>query len=309
MGISKHYIDKIEVRNKRIFGDNETHTLEMDFMDGCAISLDGLYIMSYPTVKQVSRTDWMQQEILEYCGDGRNGDFPFDIALKYGVLFKMSAISKLQSKIMYLEDFMQPEDQDAYAKFCKDIELPEREYYALYHDRTGDGGMSVKYLGECISSEEAKKAAINNHHFIPQRAKLIDNPKFAIDGDVSLQRDTQIDYVFVDDNEVSTEYWAILSRVVNPEEEYGVLVWNRDGHSTEVPNLFYIFDNKEDMEECFISNKKNELSCDIEKMNDTWFVENLSDNCGLTPIEGGHKNIHVWADEGYEVDIVNGLVK
>lgn len=308
METSKHYIDKIEVRNKRIFGDNEAHTLEMDFMDGCAISLDGVYIMSYPTVEQVGKTYWMQQEILEYCGDGRKGDFPFDIALKFGVLFKMSAISKLQSKVMYLEDFLKPEDQDAYAKFCEDIELPERSYYALYQDRTGDSGMSVKYIGECISLEEAKKAA-RNSLFIPPRAEQIDNPKSAIDGDVCLQKDTQIDCVFVDNNGVSTEYWAILSRELNLEEEYCVLIWNRDSKSVQVPNLFYIFDNKGDMDKCFISNKKCELSHEIETMNDTWFVENLSDNCGLIPIEGGHKNIHVWGNEGYEVDLVNGTFK
>lgn len=85
----KHYIDTIEVRNEAIFGDKEPRVLEMDFLDGYAISTDKLFGMSYPTIEQVKKTEWMQKDILAYCGDDRKGDCAFDIALKFGVLLSL----------------------------------------------------------------------------------------------------------------------------------------------------------------------------------------------------------------------------
>lgn len=69
------YIEEITVCNEQIFNDKESHTITMRFYDGYAISTNNLYGMSYPTLFQVQSTDWMQKEITEYCGDGRNGTF------------------------------------------------------------------------------------------------------------------------------------------------------------------------------------------------------------------------------------------
>ena len=144
----KHYIETIEVRNEAIFGDKESHVLEMDFLDGYAISTDKLFGMSYPTIEQVKKTEWMQKDILTYCGDDRKGDCTFDIALKFGVLFVIANNVKMSKQIEYLEGFIQPEDQEEYKNFCKSLDAPERDYFVLFHDRTGDGGMSISYLGK-----------------------------------------------------------------------------------------------------------------------------------------------------------------
>ena len=97
--------------------------------------------MSYPTLFQVQSTDWMQKEITDYCGDGRDGtDYPFDIALKYGILFKLPQDSKLERKIKWLEQFavVDANRKAAYEKFCNELDAPNKEYFVLYHDPAGE---------------------------------------------------------------------------------------------------------------------------------------------------------------------------
>ena len=143
-----HFTDEILVRNQQIFNDAEEHSLTMTFYDGYAISQDKKYAMSYPTMAQVKRTAWMQEEIRNYEGEDRDGTKePFDIALKFGVLFLFPKDNKAERKIKWLEQFaiIDAGRKVAYEKFCKELDAPNKEYFVLYHDRTGDGGMSVNY--------------------------------------------------------------------------------------------------------------------------------------------------------------------
>lgn len=305
----EHYIDKIEVRNEAIFGDKESRVLEMDFLDGYAISTDKEFGMSYPTIEEVKRTQWMQDEILAYCGDGRNGDFPFDIALKFGKLFILPMNAKLQRQVKYLEEFLQPEDQEGYQMFCKSLDHPEREYFVLYHDRTGDGGMAIDYLGVYENAYEASRTAFYKGSIPADHSREIVDVQRELMYEVVLQDDTKIDMAFVNTEEMSTEYWAIISRKVNPKEKYGVLVWNRDSKSNDVQNMFYVFDNKENMLECARKQKVAELSVSLEFFNDSWFCETLKGSFGLKLVECGMKNVNIWGYEGYNVHIISGTFK
>lgn len=234
----RHYIDKIEVRNEAVFGNKESHVLEMDFMDGVAISNDKKCGMTYPTLEQVKKTQWMQDEILAYCGDNRKGDCTFDIALKFGKLFELPVNVKLSKQVKYLENFVQPEDLQEYERFCKSLEQPNRSYFVLYHDRTGDGGMTIACLGKFNCLDEAKKVAIEKFLIPIGRTREAEISKNGIYYDVVLQDETRIDAVYVDNDIVSTEYWAILSRDYNEKKQYGTLVWNRDDQSNDVQNCF-----------------------------------------------------------------------
>lgn len=305
----EHYIEKIEVRNEAIFGDKEPRVLEMDFLDGYAISTDKEFGMSYPTLEQVKKTEWMQKEILAYCGDDRKGDCTFDIALKFGKLFVLQMNRKLQGQVKYLEEFLQPEDQESYKMFCKSLDHPEREYFVLYHDRTGDGGMAINYLGVFENAYEASRASFYKGCIPPDHSREVDDVQRELIYEIVLQDDTKIDMAFVSTEERSTEYWAIISRKVNPKEKYGVLVWNRDSQSNDVQNMFYVFDTKEDMVECASKQKVAELSVALESFNETWFCETLKGDFGLKPVEGGMKNLNIWGYEGYNVHIISGIFK
>lgn len=305
----EHYIDKIEVRNETIFGDKESHVLEMDFLDGYAISTDKEFGMSYPTLEEVKKTQWMQDDILAYCGDGRNGDCPFDIALKFGKLFVLPMNDKLRGQVKYLEEFLQPEDQEGYKTFCKSLDHPEREYFVLYHDRTGDGGMYIDYIGVFKNAYEASRIAFLRHYIPTSHSREVDDAQRELMYEIVLQDDTKIDMAFVNTEERSTDYWAIISRKVNPKEKYGVLVWNRDSQSNDVQNMFYVFDNKTDMKKCAKEQKVAELSVALESFNETWFCETLNGDFGLKPVEDGMKNLNIWGYEGYNVHIINGTFK
>lgn len=305
----KHYIETIEVRNEAIFGDKESHVLEMDFLDGYAISTDKLFGMSYPTIEQVKKTEWMQKDILAYCGDDRKGDCTFDIALKFGVLFVIANNVKMSKQIEYLEGFIQPEDQEEYKNFCKSLDAPERDYFVLFHDRTGDGGMSISYLGKMGGVSEAENMALQKGIIPSNRTRKVDDAQREILYEVVLQDDTTINSVYVDNSVGTTEYWAVISREYNPEEKYGVLVWNRDSNSNEVQNMFYVFDSFDAMDKCVKEQKESELCSNLDMLNDSWFIQTLKGNYGLQPVQNGIKNLHVWADDGYEVDIISGTYK
>lgn len=173
------YIEEITVCNEQIFNDKESHTITMRFYDGYAISTNNLYGMSYPTLFQVQNTDWMQKEITDYCGDGRDGtDYPFDIALKYGILFKLSQDSKLERKIKWLEQFaiVDVDRKAAYEKFCNELDAPNKEYFVLYHDRTGEyEEIEARLWGLAetdISHQLQKKKEEYYHSFIEPGAKV-----------------------------------------------------------------------------------------------------------------------------------------
>lgn len=193
----KHYIETIEVRNEAIFGDKEPRVLEMDFLDGYAISTDKLFGMSYPIIEQVKKTEWMQKDILAYCGDDRKGDCAFDIALKFGVLFALTNNVKMSKQIEYLKGFIQPEDQEEYKNFCKSLDVPERDYFVLFHDRTGDGGMSINYLGKLGGVSEAENIALQKGIIPSNRTRKVDDAQREILYEVVLQDDTMINSVYV----------------------------------------------------------------------------------------------------------------
>lgn len=305
------YIEEITVCNEQIFNDKESHTITMRFYDGYAISTNNLYGMSYPTLFQVQNTDWMQKEITDYCGDGRDGtDYPFDIALKYGVLFKLPQDSKLERKIKWLEQFaiVDVNRKAAYEKFCNELDAPNKEYFVLYHDRTGDGGMSVKYIGECCCDDEAIDKAFSIKA-IPQdtvhfyRAEDIEASNMAVD----YGKDMEVVAVYHSSSQYLEEYWTVVSVPVSCDK-FAAFVWNRGDKSKYVSNRFYTFPSYIAMQEFVQQEKVNEMQDDLPEFNISWFLENLKGDTGLKPDETLH-NINIWAQEGYNVWIVCGTYK
>lgn len=267
--------------------------------------------MSYPTLFQVQNTDWMQKEITDYCGDGRDGtDYPFDIALKYGILFKLSQDSKLERKIKWLEQFaiVDVDRKAAYEKFCNELDAPNKEYFVLYHDRTGDGGMSVKYIGECCCDDEAIDKAFSTKA-IPQdtvhfyRAEDIEAANRAVD----YGRDMEVVAVYHSSSQYLEEYWTVVSVPVS-YDKFAAFVWNRGDKSKYVSNRFYTFPSYIAMQEFVQQEKVNEMQDDLPEFNISWFLEDLKGDTGLKPDETLH-NINIWAQEGYNVWIVCGTYK
>ncbi len=301
----EHYIDKIEICNEAIFGDRLPRMIEMDFQDGYAISLSGDYGMSYPTLEEVRKTKWMQDEILAHCGNDRDGKSIFDIALKFGKFFALPANDRLQKTVAYLEGVLQPESKYEYYRFTKSLNRPEREYFLLYCDRTGDGGMRVDYLGVYDSTWWAfMKSSVPTH-----KCHEADIEREHLTDEVVLQVTTEIEKVYVSDDELSGELWAILSRPVNPNARFGVLVWNRHDNSPNVQNAFFVYDYLDEMEDFVKKQKVAEMSSHLELFNDSWFADILSGDYGLKSIENGINNVNIWANEGYNVHIINGTFK
>lgn len=307
----EYFTEEINVCNEQIFNDKEAHTLTMRFYDGYAISTDNLYGMSYPTLFQVQSTDWMQKEITEYCGDGRDGtDFPFDIALKYGVLFKLPQDNRLECKVKWLEQFAIVGDDRkvAYEKFSNELDAPNKEYFVLYHDRTGDGGMKVKYIGECCCDDEAVDKAFSAKA-IPQdtvhyyRIEDIEAAKSAVDYGPNMN----VVAVYKDYHPYSEEYWTVVS-VPTSNDKFAALIWNRDDKSQHVSSSFFTFPSFVAMKNFVQREKACEMADDLQTFNDTWFLENLNHNAGLTPDTTLH-NINIWAQEGYNVWIICGTFK
>lgn len=253
----------------------------------------------------------MQKEITDYCGDGRDGtDYPFDIALKYGILFKLSQDSKLERKIKWLEQFaiVDVDRKAAYEKFCNELDAPNKEYFVLYHDRTGDGGMSVKYIGECCCDDEAIDKAFSTKA-IPQdtvhfyRAEDIEAANRAVD----YGRDMEVVAVYHSSSQYLEEYWTVVSVPVSCDK-FAAFVWNRGDKSQHVSNRFYTFPSYMAMQNFVQQEKVNEMQDDLPEFNISWFLEDLKGDTGLKPDETLH-NINIWAQEGYNVWIVCGTYK
>lgn len=97
-----HSRDEILVTNKKIFGDEQEHGLDMHFYDGFAIQdvVDEMttpLFMIYPKSSTVWSNKRMSVEIKDFCGS----DYvtPFEVALKYGKLYTYSNIKKAIAKI------------------------------------------------------------------------------------------------------------------------------------------------------------------------------------------------------------------
>lgn len=304
------YLDKIQVCNEDIFNDNETHTLEMYFYNGYAISIDNKYGMTYPTLEQVAKTPWMQCEINAYCGDNRTGDCVFDIALKYGVLFQLPHDTKSQLKIEWLEQFAlrNPNRKAVYEKFCTELDAPNKEYFVLWHDRTGDGGMCVQYLGECNCDEEAKNKAFDTGAMPKDaapyyRAEDIKEAEQA----VSYGEGMNVVAVYCLKSESSVGYFTIVASNAT-DNKYAAFVWNRHDNSMHVSNSFSTFASYTAMQNFVMQAKVDEMKEDLVDFNVTWWLQNLSVDCGLTPDKTLH-NIKIWSDNGYEVWICCGTYK
>lgn len=65
----------------------------------------------------------------------------------------------LEKKVSFLEGMLNDDDKKKYDAYCKTI-CKYRNYFVIAHDRTGDGGMSMLYLGAFTNVEHAEKAAI-----------------------------------------------------------------------------------------------------------------------------------------------------
>ena len=307
----EYNIDKINVCNEQIFNDKEAHVLTMRFYDGYAISTDNLYGMSYPTLFQVQSTDWMQKEIIGYCGVGRDGtDCPFDIALKYGVLFKLPQDNRLERKIKWLEQFaiVDADRKTAYEKFSNELDSPNKEYFVLYHDRTGDGGMTIKYLGECCCDDEAVDKAFSTKA-IPQdtvhfyRVEDIEAANTAVDYGEGME----VVAVYHSSSQYLEEYWTVVSTPASTDK-FAAFVWNRGDKSQHVSNRFYTFPSYVAMQKFVLKEKVNEMQSELAEFNVSWFLEDLKGDTGLTPDTTLH-NINIWAQEGYNVWIVCGTFK
>lgn len=216
----------------------------------------------------------------------------------------------LEKKVNFLEGMLNEDDKKKYDAYCKTI-CKYRNYFVIAHDRTGDGGMSMLYLGAFTNVEHAEKAAISGASpFIPiGRVRKVDYPTEEIGSDIDVQKGTYLESVYVDNGVVSTEYWAIMSREYKEDERYGVLIWSRDGLSKNVRNTFFVYDNKDDMLNFVKQAKRSELQDELESLNDSWFIDDLSGNYGLSPIDNFPGNLRVWGYEGYEVYIINGTFK
>lgn len=82
----------ILVTDKKIFGDEEEHPIKMNFYDGFAIEAkdkDQLVLL-YPTLKKVLSEPDMKKEADAYCG--RYIDTPYEVALKFGKLYRLNEI-------------------------------------------------------------------------------------------------------------------------------------------------------------------------------------------------------------------------
>ena len=196
----------------------------------------------------------------------------------------------------------------AYEKFCNELDAPNKEYFVLYHDRTGDGGMSVKYIGECCCDDEAIDKAFSSKA-IPQdtvhfyRAEDIEAANMAVD----YGKDMEVVAVYHSSSQYLEEYWTVVSVPVSCDK-FAAFVWNRGDKSQHVSNRFYTFPSYMAMQNFVQQEKVNEMQDDLPEFNISWFLEDLKGDTGLKPDETLH-NINIWAQEGYNVWIVCGTYK
>lgn len=311
----EHYTEEIIVCNEAVFNDSKTHTIEMDFFDGYAISVDKQYGMSFPTLEEVERTEWMQEEILKYCGDNRDGtEYPFDIALKYGVLFKLPQDSKVERRVEWLERFALDgigEDGKAeYKKFCEELDAPSREYFVLYHDRTDNGGMGIKYLGKLLCKKEALEKAFDTLA-IPNNAFNYTNPTRLEEAAQVVAYGTGIEVhaVYRSSDRDSNEYWTVVS-APSLNRKFCALIWNRNNCSAHVNTGFELFETIDDMQKFMERARIKEMQHDLANLGITWNVKELHGDCGLLPVSDHMiKNLNIESSDWYNVWVVGGRYK
>ena len=82
----------ILVTNENIFGDNEEHSINMNFYDGFAIEAKdkNQLVLLYPTLNKVLSDPDLKKEADDYCG--RYIDTPYEVALKFGKLYRLNEI-------------------------------------------------------------------------------------------------------------------------------------------------------------------------------------------------------------------------
>lgn len=305
------FTDEIQVRNQEVFGDTETHNLTMMFYNGYAISDDNQYGLSYPTLEEVRKTIWMQDAICDYCGNDRDGTKdPFDIALKFGVLFKLPQDNAKEQKLKWLEQFAltNPDGKNAYEKLCNELAQPDKDYFAVYHDRTGDGGMKVRYLGTCCCDDCAVEVAFATN-IIPKdvvhyfRQEDIEAANNAID----YGEDMEVVAVYRTNNNLLEEYWTVVSSPAL-NNKFAAFVWNRNDRSEHVSNRFYTFTSHSEMQTFILREKVNEMREELPEFNVSWFLEKLDVNTGLHK-DATFNDINIWAQEGYNVWICCGTYK
>lgn len=306
-----YYTDEIQVWNSEIFGDSEEHSIVMTFYDGYALSDDKQYGLSYPTLEQVRKTQWMQDAIGDYCGHTCDGTKdPYDVALKFGVLFKLPQDARMERKLEWLKQYalINKERQEAYDEFCIELLKPDKDYFVLYHDRTGDGGMKVKYLGVCCCAGTAIEVAFATN-IIPQdvvhcfRQEDIQEANNVVDYGENMEAVA----VYRAPESFSGEYWTIVSSSAM-NNKFAAFSWNRNDKSEHVSNRFYTFSSYSEMQLFMAREKVNEMKDDLPEFNVTWFLKNLSIDVGLRPDATLH-NVNIWAQEGYNVWICCGTYK
>lgn len=302
-------IDTIEVQNQEIFGDAETHEIEMEFHDGYAISTDKQYGMSYPTLDLINNNDNLCEKVYNYCG--RGADDPYDSALTFGILFKLPAADDWAEKRHdILMELLDEKQLAEYERQCYLMENKEmRDFFVVELDATGDCGMKLSYVPDAKNLEDCKCIAFDT--------RLIASNVKVLEGDMANDAISECDFddeceihdVFQETSICSSCFYFIISKPRDSKRYVG-MVWSRNGCSMDNKTCILFFETSGEAEKYVTDCKVAEFQRDLESIGVTWNLELLEGEdgkcCGLKPIDHGIPNFNVWGNDGYNVWIVNG---
>jgi len=304
-------IDTIEVTNQEIFGDNETHSIEMEFCDGYAISVDNQFGMSYPTLELINNNDNLCEKVYEYCG--RGADEPFDSALTFGVLFKLPALDDWAEKRHdILMDLLTDNQLEVYERKCFEMEnTNKRDFFVVELDAISDCGMKVTHVPDANGLEDCKIVAFDTR-LIPSDATLLgDQDGLDAINECDFDELLEVHEVFKDKGQFATSYYYVVSKPCDANRYIG-MVWCRRGCSMENKTAVLFFATKEELDKYVTDCKVSEFKSDLETLGITWNLEIMEGDggnavcCGIQAIDNGIPNFNIWGNDGYNVHIVNG---
>lgn len=303
-------IDTIEVQNQEIFGDAETHEIEMEFHDGYAISTDKQYGMSYPTLELINNNDNLCEKVYNYCG--RGADEPFDSALTFGIIFKLPAADDwAEQRHDILMELLDEKQLAEYERKCAILDNAiKRDYFVIEVDFECDGGMKVTHIPDAKNSEDCATIAFDTL-VIGSGVSAMSNAEMedAL-GEIDLDEMLEVHHAFRENKQWPMSYF-IVSKPHDDNVFIG-MVWCRNGCSMDNKTAVLFFSSKSDVEKYVTDVKVAEFQRDLESIGITWNLELLEGEggnakcCGITAIQNGIPNFNVWGNDGYNVWIVNG---
>lgn len=304
-------IDTIEVQNQEIFGDAETHEIEMEFHDGYAISTDKQYGMSYPTLELINNNDNLCEKVYNYCG--RGADDPYDSALTFGILFKLPVADDwAEQRHDILMELLDEKQLAEYERQCYLMENKEmRDFFVLELDFISDCGMKLTYVPDAKNVEECKCIAFDTRLIASNVAILEGDNKSDAINECDFDETVEVHDVFKEMGPYATSHCYIISKP-RDDNRYIGMVWCRHDCSMENTTSLLFFSRKEDVEKYVTDVKVGEFKTDLESVGITWnmeVLEGVGGNgkcCGITPIEHGIPNFNVYGNDGYNVHIING---